>query len=140
MSPRAGQIMPSPTNSLLSTSPPTPYQLVCTGWCHSPPHPDPWPGELSLVFLEALDPVPVGTHSSPTAASFLMFLRHLRAKFPSSERRQSPFFALTPVPRVSLSDLHLQLCGETPHCLSHFFRVGSCRFTYLYREAPSSSP
>lgn len=43
-------------------------------------------------------------------------LRHLRVKSPSPECRQSPFSALTPVPRASLSDLHLQLCGEmTPH-------------------------
>lgn len=30
--------------------------------------------------------------------------------------------------------------GETPHCFSHFFRSGSCHFTYLYWEAPASSP
>lgn len=50
-----------------------------------------------------------------------------------------PIFASTPVPKGSLSYLHLQLYEETP-IPSHFFRTGSWGFTYLYREAPTSSP
>lgn len=83
---------------------------MCTGWSHSPPHLDPWPAELSPVFLEAHDLVPVGTQL--TYSCLLLVLEKLRIKLPSPVFRQSPLSALILLPRGSLLATPTALWGD----------------------------
>lgn len=87
------------------------------------------------MFLEALDLVP-GRDMQVTYSCVPPVLETSQGQVPLTT---TTLFLLSHLFQGSISLTSTALWGD-PYCLSHFFRTGSCHFTYLYREAPASSP